>query len=322
MTLLASATALVAYAQPQPVPRGPEENIYERLDVAVAQQNAPMDASEPAFEGELYAGAGDYAYADNGYWGWTILPAGIIYKSYLAGYSEPRMGVQVSHVADNDDEAGSMLDGTLGSRVGLIRYGNDDPFMPQGFQIDVEGAAKVRLNFDEEMDVQATDYRVGVPFTYGWGQKQIKFGYWHVSSHIGDEFLVRNQGFQRINYAKDSLVLGYSEYLWPDFRVYGEASWAFFSDIAEPWEFQFGFDWAPVCPTGIHGAPFIATNVHLREEVGYGGNFVAQAGWAWRSDVNGALLRMGVHYYNGKSSQYSFFDQFEEQIGFGIWYDF
>ena len=40
------------------------------------------------------------------------------------------------------------------------------------------------------------------------------------------------------------------------------------------------------------------------------------------SDRDRHLLRLGVQYYNGKSSQYSFYDEFEEQLGFGIWYDF
>jgi hypothetical protein len=259
---------------------------------------------------------------DEEFWGWTILPKGIIYRSYLAGVNEPRMGLQLSHVADNVDDEGFMFDGTLGGRVGLIRWGNRNPYCPQGFQIDVEGAALVRLSFEEEMDVQATDYRVGVPFTYGWANKQIKFGYWHVSSHIGDEFFIKHPTFDRLNYAKDSLVLGYSHYVSDDLRLYAEASWAFWSDVAEPWEFQFGFDWAPACPTGIHGAPFVAANIHLRQEVDFAGNFVFQTGWAWRSDESSALLRIGLHYFNGKSIQRSFFNEFEQQVGLGIWYDF
>jgi hypothetical protein len=37
--------------------------------------------------------------------------------------------------------------------------------------------------------------------------------------------------------------------------------------------------------------------------------------------VFGQTLRFGIHYYNGKSSQFQFFDNSEEQIGIGIWYD-
>ncbi len=256
------------------------------------------------------------------FWGWTLLPEGIIYRSYLAGVNESRLGLRINHIADNDDDEGAFFDGTLGGRKGIIRYGNRDAFRPEGFQLDIEAAAHVRLSFQEDMDVQATDYRVGVPFTYGWCNKQIKFGYWHVSSHLGDEFILRNApNFTRFNYAKDSLVLGYSEYVTDDFRIYAEASWAFWSDIAEPWEFQFGFEKAPRCPTGFCGAPFYAVNGHLRQELDFGGNFVAQAGWAWRADEGGGLLRVGVHYYNGRSSQRSFWNQHEKQIGIGIWYD-
>ncbi|MFO7908165.1 MAG: DUF1207 domain-containing protein, partial [Pirellulaceae bacterium] len=67
---------------------------------------------------------------------------------------------------------------------------------------------------------------------------------------------------------------------------------------------------------------FFATNVHLREEVDFSGNLSVMTGWAWMSERDRHLARLGVHYYNGKSSQNSFFDHFEEQIGAGFWYDF
>jgi hypothetical protein len=31
---------------------------------------------------------------------------------------------------------------------------------------------------------------------------------------------------------------------------------------------------------------------------------------------------VGLHYYNGMSSQFTFYNQFEEQMGVGMWYDF
>lgn len=313
------AVGIAAAQETAPAPDG-DGGIYVRLDDFLTPEGG--DLRQPHANVDAYLEPAGSCCCGQEYWGWTILPQGIIYKSYLAGAKEARLGLNVIHVDDHVDESGWMWDGTLGGRVGLLRYGNRNPFHPQGFQIDVEAAAQVRLSFEDDNDVQATDYRVGVPLTYGWGCQQIKFGYWHLSSHLGDEFLLKNQGFDRLNYAKDSLVLGYSYYVRHDLRLYAEASWAFWSDVAEPWEFQFGVDWAPTCPTGIWGAPFFAANVHLREEVEFGGNFVAQTGWAWRSDVSGRLLRMGVHYYHGESSQYSFVDEFEKQIGVGIWYDF
>lgn len=342
----ASALAAAQEESADPTAGGGElPGIYIRLDdlkdLQSANHNIPdnsihdasgpavNNAADPATDVDEFLAPDELVLTDgvcccgSDYWGWTVLPEGIIYRSYLAGVTEPRMALHVIHVADNDDEPAWVYDGTLGGRKGLIRYGNRNPYRPEGFQIDVAAAAQVRLNFEENMDVQATDYRVGVPFTYGWCNKQIKFGYWHVSSHLGDEFMIRNVGaFTRYNYAKDSVVFGYSEYLSDEFRVYGEASWAFWSDVAEEWEFQFGFEYAPRCPTGIYGAPFFAFNANLREEVDFGGNFVAETGWAWRADEGAGLLRIGVLYYNGQSSQRSFYNQSEEQIGLGIWYDY
>jgi len=38
----------------------------------------------------------------------------------------------------------------------------------------------------------ATDFRFGVPLTYGEGPWRTKFGFYHLSSHVGDEYLLKN----------------------------------------------------------------------------------------------------------------------------------
>ena len=60
-----------------------------------------------------------------------------MYKSYLAGNREPRFGAQFV----NERSGGGVWDSTLGARVGLLRFGTDNDFWPQGWQLDVEGAA-------------------------------------------------------------------------------------------------------------------------------------------------------------------------------------
>jgi hypothetical protein len=60
----------------------------------------------------------------------------------------------------------------------------------------------------------------------------------------------------------------------------------------------------------------------LREELDFGGALNVQGGWAWRSDVTAHLFRVGLEYYNGASKQYSFLPFHEQQLSFGIWYDF
>ncbi len=286
-----------------------ESKVAERhLDTTVASSSSTIDLDGPL----------SLAPWETNVWEWQLLPSALIYKSYLAGMKEPRLASQ--HFTSKGD--GWLWDTTLGGRVGLMRFGNRDPIRPDGLQLDLEGAAQVRLDVPEDVDVRSVDFRGGFPVTFGDGPSRYKFAVYHISSHLGDEFLLSNPGYNRLNYSRDVLVLGYSYFLTADFRIYAETGWAFHSDVSKPWEFQFGIDYAPGTPTGIWGRPFFAVNGQLRQEVDYGGNFVAQAGWAWLSDENARLLRIGAHYYNGYSNQFSFYNQHEQQIGMGVWYDF
>lgn len=241
-----------------------------------------------------------------------------MYPSYLAGIKEPRFASQWVH----ERNLGWIWDIALGGRVGILRYGTDKALRPDGWQLDIEGAGMPRLDLERDRDLVAADFRFGVPLTYGLGRFRTKFGYYHLSSHLGDEYLVRHPDAQRINYSRDVLVWGNSWYLTDALRLYAEAGWAFFSDGgSEPWEFQFGIDYSPAHPSGLLGSPFFALNAHLREEVRFGGNTVVQAGWQWRG-ASSHLFRVGMHYFAGKSDQFEFFNQYEEKLGVGLWYDY
>ena len=294
-----------------------------------AAYGAPYPLSDPAElspevvpMAHLYGGPPGYATPSGG-WGWEILPDGLIYRSYLAGPRESRLALHTFHNESTSDRSVWMWDATLGGRKGLLRYGNGDPTNPVGFQVDLEGAAVVRLNLDEERDVDASDFRFGVPLSYTAGDGvSYKFGYYHVSSHLGDELIARTGVNSRINYVRDAIIFGVSQQVTPCWRVYGETAFAFFTaGGAEPWEFQFGAEYSRPGATGPWGTPFFATNAHLREELDFGGDWTLQTGWLWRG-ATGSMLRLGLHYMNGKSTQYQFFRQNEEQVGLGLWFDF
>jgi|GEM_PF-1002974 len=255
-------------------------------------------------------------------WGWRLLPSDILYSSYLASPIAPRMQSGLLYERDN----GWIWELEAGARVGIVRWGSPQGAYPEGWQLDVWGAAFPRLNFEHEMDLDAADFRVGVPLTYRRGPWQAKIEIAHLSSHLGDEFLLRNPGYPRLNYLRDSIGIGTGYFINPDLRIYGEADIAFNNDGgSKPVHLQFGFDYSPILPWGpapIYGAPFAAVNVQLRQEVDFGGGVNIVAGWQFRSPETGHLFRAGLQYYNGKSYQFSFYDQFEELFGFGLWYDF
>lgn len=259
-------------------------------------------------------------------WGWQLFPNGLIFPSFLAGVNESRIGGVWNH----DDDLGWIWDITLGGRAPLLRYGNRSAIDPEGWQFDLEGSVHLRLDLENEMDMDANDFRFGLPISYGTRTWQIRFGYYHVSSHLGDERILRLQNagipHNRINYYREALIFGYAYHPHPDVRLYAEADFAVDKgECTKHWHFQFGAEYAPkhaaIC-SGFRGSPFAAVNVMLLEEHDFDGNITAQIGWQWRGSRN-QIFRAGIQYFGGVSEQYEHIHCVREhKIGLGLWYDF
>ncbi len=278
--------------------------------------------SSQIWESPEYAPVDDYFPSD---WGWTLLPNELLFQSFQGGPREPRLAQQVLYLSGQ----GWVWELEAGSRVGLLRFGTPDGetpprARPQGFQLDLEGAALPRLNIDQQMQVDAVDFKVGVPLTYSTGNWQFEMTWYHISSHVGDEFLLANPGFDRLDYLRDAITFAVGYFVTPDLRLYGEVDYASNTNGgSEPWHFQFGFDYIPnISFEGPKPIPFLCVNGSLREEVNYSGGINVFTGFAWENPHSHHRFRAGLQYYNGKSFQYSFYDTFEELMGFGMWYDF
>jgi len=334
---------LVSFQQeamlPPPASQPPPGNLFSQMvqqDTAGTDLNSmvnqpnyapPPTAASPAVTGNYNC--------DPNAWHSQVLPQGIIYQSYLAGTKEPRFATFFNESSDGavanktpvENFTGimrDMWDVTLGARAGIWRYGNDDPNWPEGWQLDIEGAVFPRLAPDGfSTPLLGDDYRFGIPLTYGGDKWEFKMGYYHISAHVGDEYLlyVNNQA-NRINYVRDSAILGAGYFLTPAFRMYGEVGYAAVDGGAKPVELQFGCEWVQAHNTGPRGGPFAAINGDLRQEVDYGGNVNVQFGWMWRQYARGSNIRIGGQYFYGKDDEYEFFRNTVSRIGWGMWYDF
>jgi hypothetical protein len=261
-------------------------------------------------------------------WQWQLLPNNLIYTSYLAGPKEPRFATvwyddTAADPFDPSVKNGWMWDMTVGGRMSILRYGSETILHPQGFEVQVEGAAFVRLDQEDEIDLRSSDYRFGLPLVYGVGRWQTKLGYYHLSAHLGDESMGKHPRFTRVNYLRDAMVWGNSYYLFDWMRIYGDIGYAFQnSGGSQPWEFQFGTELIQARPTGGRGTPFLAVNGMSRQELDWGGNVCVQTGWAWRGRGSERLLRVGFEYLYGSDPQYEFVFYRQNRAGIGVWYDF
>ena len=278
-------------------------------------------------------------------WSWQMFPDGIIYPNYLAAVQN-----RLACVWNYDPNIKWNWDITLGGRAPLVRYGNQSALFPEGWQLDMEGSVHLRLNLLDQMDMEANDFRAGFPLSYGTKIWQFRTGYYHVSTHIGDERLLRYYGSQsdplnmgdpyyrgkdtyksnydqrvhRLNYYREAWLLSYAYRPTPNTRVYAEVDYAFMrGELTKPWHFQFGKEYSPIYPArGGWGTPFAAVNVRLMEEHNFDGNVTVQLGWQWRGSRN-QVFRIGAQYFNGVSEQYSFLiHRRERKVGIGIWHDF
>lgn len=250
---------------------------------------------------------------------WQVLPVGVMYKSYLAGEKEPR----INTVWVTDQRGDLVWETTLGGRFAFFRYGTSDPVRPEGWEMAFEGAAMPRVDPDvDSSPLIAADFRVGLLSTWRYGPNAFKLGYYHLSSHLGDEFLLSHPGFVRLNYVRDSGIVGWTRDLTPETQIYGEVAYAFNNeDGALPWEFQYGIQYSPRTP-GLFGAPFGAVNGHTREDFNYETSINAVAGWQWWSEESNHTLRVGIQYYDGPALQYSFVNKHETLMGWGLWLDY
>ena len=252
---------------------------------------------------------------------WQLLPNGLLYKTYLAGEKEPRM--QFVSYYDTKSKR-KIWEAVLGGRAGLIRLSDPSVSNSDAFQLDLEGAVFARV-LPEEVSamLEGSDYRVGLYGTWKTDRLSYRAGYYHISAHVGDEYLIANPLFTRINYVRDSLLAGTAWEMNDSSRIYGEIGYALgIEGGAKPLEFQFGAEYTPLPTTQFTGAPFAAVNTHLREDFDFNGGVNIVAGWGWQGEESKRRLRLGLNYYNGPSLQYEFFDRWENLVGGGIWLDY
>ncbi len=304
-----------AFSPPEPMLFDPAIVEYSLLEHGIVVD----EESAASLENGRVMASRNSAVADPESYEWQALPDGLLWRSYLAAPQEPRISMVLLRTADQ----ANYWDATLGGRVGLLRYGTLGAFQPRGWQWDLEGAVMTRLDLGNSEDVVSMDYRFGTEMTRSEGPWAMKFGYFHISSHVGDEFLERNPGFARVNYVTESMVFGLSRNMSEAIRLYGETAYAFhIAGGADRFQFQMGAEYSPMATYSKRGAPFAAINMDIRQAVDFDPAINFQTGWQWKGGLSGRSLRLGLELYDGHSTQFQFFDQTQQHIGFGAWFDY
>jgi hypothetical protein len=141
--------------------------------------------------------------------GTVFFPEDHLFCALLADPKEARSFVSYlrGEFRTREDPAGEVTNiGSvgLGDSFGLVRIGGPRP--GEGVQLDIVGSVFAQFDLGAaSTDLINADYLVGFPLTFRRGGFSARGRFYHQSSHLGDEYLLRDEEIQRENLSFESV---------------------------------------------------------------------------------------------------------------------
>lgn len=220
-----------------------------------------------------------------------------------------------------DDQvlARNVIDVSFGDSVPFYRWFNMWPWNGQ-MQIDLEGAIWVVFEpLEDSSPLTNADYYGGLVLSYGVGEWSFRLRAYHISSHIGDEFMIENPHFLRRN-ASNEYIDFYVSLDWTDeIRLYSGVGYI----IAEDDEWRIGrffgaigtevrlhrlgfVDWC----TQLYGEPYLGMHFRHNKSFKHHVDATYVLGYEWgRLCGLCRKLRVYMEYHDG----YSLEGQFQKE---------
>lgn len=169
------------------------------------------------------AGDCDAAFGHCGLWGVWLPEEGPLFKPLLAS---PRQLTYSAGWRFNDQAlTKNVIPVSFADNIAFIRWCNVWPWCGQ-LQINLDGG--VWAVFDpchESAPLMNADYYIGLPIEYAVGNWVFRLRPYHISSHIGDEFLLNHPNFDRRNPSAEYLDFYVSNMLTSEIRLYSGLGW-------------------------------------------------------------------------------------------------
>ncbi|MDP1836569.1 MAG: DUF1207 domain-containing protein [Chlamydiales bacterium] len=184
-------------------------------------------------------------------------------------------------------------------------------------EIDLEGALWAIFEpLDDSAPLVNADYYVGFPLTWACGRWSWRLRGYHISSHIGDEYLIEHPGFDRRNPSAQYLDFFLAYQLTEAMRIYWGYGRIFMVDASFPvkrnyfeWGVEtyfpyFNWDGYQYC---VLGRPFYAMHFRFREDDNYREDATYVLGYElYKMTGLGGKLRGFLEYHKGASLEGQF----------------
>ena len=250
----------------------------------------------------------------------VFFPQDQVYPVYLASPLRSTFSFQTLFL-DRSSIANTGLqrfDLKLGGRLGVYRKSTKQRI----WQLTLEGG------FHGQFDLEHSEDNIGWDGIYAISfdvleNKNIawRLGLHHISSHIGDEIIQRT-GRTRVNYTRQEARAGVVWMFSPNWQSYSEIGWAYdFNNkvLQKPLRAELGVQYEKLRNVFKTFGLYAALDLSIYEESNWDINTTFQVGLLSASDER--RWRLGLEYYDGRSSLGEFFQDNEQYIGIGIWID-
>lgn len=241
--------------------------------------------------------------------GYTLLPTRPLFDPLIADPRWPRFGAEYQAYHD-DPELRNVANVAFGGLLPILQ----GPLPGEGrFEIGLQAGVFSIFDLDgESFDLINSDFWAGIPFTAKWGPFSAMLRLYHQSSHLGDEFLLREQ-VDRVNLSYEAIDLLPSFDLWDWGRLYFGAGWLFDVDPRglKRWYAQLGGSLRS--PVAFFGwlRPIAALDLKRTAEQDWHTDYSLKFGVRFENEkvFKGRQLLLLGGYYKGNSPNGQFFDR-------------
>lgn len=255
-----------------------------------------------------------------------FLPKGHLFPDLIADPKEPRFFVS-AHRMDTDSKLESFqaLSAGFGERIGLWRWGT--PKKRSAWQLNLLADVQLLLNFDTASpELVNTDAAVGLELVHQgrWLTDRLRFI--HQSSHLGDEYMLRNKITyrDRVNFSHEKLEYTLSKTV-GDWRGYAGGS--YFVRIKpsdyDHWAGQAGLEYQG--PDFFSGTTrFLAgLDTQYQQEHDWDADISLKAGLAFSKKTSDyPRIRLMLEGYSGHAYFGQFYETEIDTVGLGLYLDF
>lgn len=247
----------------------------------------------------------------------SFLPQGYLFDQLNADPRWPHFSVAYQYYI-SDKELASTGVANFGETFALYR--NRVPFGGL-WELGLQGGVFSFFDLTKSSkDLVNADYMGGIFASYRYNNFSTILRVFHQSSHLGDEFLLRNR-VKRINLSYEQVEGKLSYTFFQALRLYGGGGYLFDRDPSNlrPWTVQYGVEFtSPWRFASGAITPILASDFQNEEESNWSTNLSLRGGMQFENwKLGQRRLQLLIEYFRGHSPNGQFYNRKIETIGLG-----